>query len=70
MKRSTMPTHQDFNVAGKAIEAKGYTLLCSVMADDAKKEGVENFGRCYMRDSDGAKFWLNFKTIDRVSALV
>jgi hypothetical protein len=56
-----MPTPAEFNAAAKNLSDRGWTLVGTVMVDDAKKPGVINFGRMYTRSGD--KFYLNFKTI-------
>ena len=65
-----MPTRAEFEAAGKALIASGRAVRCSVLADDAKKDGVENFGTYYSHDDGSGGFWLNYKTIGRVPSVV
>lgn len=62
----TMPTRREFAGAGATLKARGFECIASMMVDDAKKEGVEDFGGLYIRSSDKARFWLNFKTIGKL----
>jgi hypothetical protein len=50
--------------AKKQLKAAGWTHILSVMADNAKQPGVEDFGSLYKKD--GQEYWLNIKTLDRL----
>jgi hypothetical protein len=66
-----MPTIAQFNAAAMKLVAAGYHFYFSLMSDDARKPGVTNFGRFFVR-VDGATldtFWLNYKTINEVDAV-
>lgn len=59
-----VPSPAQFKWAEARLIEAGFTFLFTVMADDAKKEGVENFGKLYVRHNAVTtdKFWLNYKT--------
>lgn len=59
----TMPSRKEFWTAEAILKARGFEHTVSVMADDAKKEGVTNFGMVFLH-ADGREFYLNYKTID------
>ncbi len=59
----TMPTRQQFAEATKTLKDRGFEQLGTMMVDNAKSEGFTEFGMHFLRVSDHAKFWLNFKTI-------
>ncbi len=56
-----MPTMKQFNDAANKLTVMGWEFVMSMMVDDAKKEGVTEFGRLFTKN--GQRFWLNFKTI-------
>jgi hypothetical protein len=59
-----MPTPREFDVAAAKLVLAGWELVSTIMADDAKKPGVTNFGRLYVKG--GERFYLNFKTISNL----
>ena len=48
----------------KMLTDRGWTKVGAMLVDDARKEGVADFGVLFMRD--GEKFWLNYKTINNL----
>jgi len=65
-RKQRRPTQQEFDRAEKKLLAAGFEYHFSLMADDANKEGVTNFGKFYVRNNQTAEadsFWLNYKTI-------
>ncbi len=65
--KAVMPTPAEFNAAEVKLVAMGWAFRLSMMADDAKKPGVTNFGKLYGKGA--GQFWLNFKTIGEVEAM-
>lgn len=63
MKTATkaVPSRKEFFAAQNILAARGWEHTMSIMQDDAKKEGVTNFGCVYVKN--GQEFYLNFKTI-------
>lgn len=61
-----MPTPAEFAAAEKRLTDAGFTYLYTMMADDAKKDGVTNFGKYFVRENAVTtdRFWLNYKTIN------
>jgi hypothetical protein len=61
MTRTKMPTREEFDAADRRLKAAGWEHVATLMADDAKKPGVTDFGRKYSKGA--GMFWLNYKTI-------
>lgn len=57
----SMPSRAEFTKAEEQLKAAGWIHGATMMVDDAHKEGVTNFGKCFHRN--GETFWLNFKTL-------
>lgn len=70
MKLKDIPTVSEFAAVAKRLFAAGWEHTGSMMVDDARKEGVENFGQSYARGTGATRerFWLNYKTIVRSPA--
>lgn len=66
MNKPKMPTPAEFRAAAAALVVRGWQEIATVMADDAKKDGVTNFGRLFRRGAD--RFYLNYKTIGALPA--
>lgn len=60
-----MPTRSEFAEAERLLIDAGFTFVMTLMVDDAKKEGVMEFGKFFVRHNPVTtdKFWLNYKTI-------
>lgn len=59
-----MPSRKAFADAQRTLESRGFEHVMSIMADDARKDGVTNFGQLFVRRGKvKVEFYLNFKTI-------
>lgn len=45
------------------LQDAGFVCIGTIMADDARKDGVTNFGSVWLH-ADGHKLYLNYKTVD------
>ena len=61
-----MPTAAEFLAAERKLIDAGFHLITTVIANDARKDGVINFGKLFGRDA--GRFWLNYKTIASLPA--
>jgi len=59
-----MPGRKAFAGASKALKAVGWAHIATIAADDAKQDGVTNFGMMFTRP--GETFYLNYKTITSI----
>lgn len=66
--KTQMPSPKEFSAAEKKLIGAGFDHIGTVMADNAKQEGVTDFGKLFVRS--GKKFYLNFKTIGEVDTVV
>jgi hypothetical protein len=64
-----MPTRNQMNDAYQTLKARGFEHIGSLMVDDARKDGVVDFGMQF-KAVDGRMFWLNFKTIGNLPKAV
>jgi hypothetical protein len=63
-----MPTPREFDVAAAKLILAGWELVSTIMVDNARSPGVEDFGRLFTRKME--RFHLNYKTIDRVESML
>ena len=62
-RRTTGVTFTQFMDVRQTLRSRGFRDIKAV--NEVPEQGIE-FGSLWVRDADGARFWLNFRTISHL----